>query len=146
MAKQKPVVRVRTYGIYSKWDSQSKSLPDFLESSVRIPAKVDVEFGLVVNIQGAKNMRMRYCIDHPGIRADDGTVRAPFEDIVHVKTNDWDFYLGDTIWEPIVDKIGFWRMFLELDGKIVADQTFELFAPRLNDLRRVRYKWVKHHG
>lgn len=144
MAKQKPVVRVRTYGIYSQWDSQSKSLPDFLESTLRVPAKVDVEFGLVVNLVGAKNMRMRYCIDHPGIRSKNGSIRAPFEGIVHVKSNDWDFFLGDTVWEPIEDKVGPWRMFLELDGKIVADQTFDVFAPASLDQKQVRYKWIRH--
>ncbi|MDA7915534.1 DUF3859 domain-containing protein, partial [bacterium] len=47
---------------------------------------------------------------------------------VYIKTNDWDFYLGDTVWEPMHDKLGNWRMTLELDGKVVADKTFELLA------------------
>lgn len=146
MAKQKPVVRVRTYGIYSQWDSGSKELPDFIESTSRVPAKLDIEFGLVVNIVGGKNLPMRYCIDHPGIRDADGNVRPPFEDIVHVKTNDWDFYLGDTIWHPIEDKIGPWRMFLELGGKTVADQTFDLYSVSGSAAKRPpsgRYKWVR---
>ena len=46
-----------------------------------------------------------------------------------MKTNDWDFYLGDTIWLPIEDKLGQWRMTLELDGEIIADKTFELVMP-----------------
>jgi len=142
MAKQKPLVRVRTFGIYSKWDSASKELPDFMKSTTRVPARIDVEFGLVVNITGGKNLPMRYCIDHPGIRDAQGNIRMPFEDVVHVKTNDWDFYLGDTIWDPIDDKIGAWRMSLELNGKIVADKTFELFdESKVHS--RPRYKWVR---
>jgi hypothetical protein len=129
MVKQKPEVRVRTYGVYSKWDSQSKELPSFLESTTRIPGRVDVEFGLVVNVIGGKNLPLGYRIEHPGIRDDRGKRRPAFEDVVYVKSNDWDFYLGDTIWEPIEDKIGVWRMTLELQGRIVADQSFELFRP-----------------
>jgi len=117
---------MRTYGVYARWDSKSKELPRFRACTTRIRAEIDVEFGFVVNVKGAKNRELTYCIDHPGILDADGTTRAPFKGIVYVKTNDWDFYLGDTIWEPVSDKLGNWRMTLELDGKIVADKTFEL--------------------
>ena len=117
---------MRTYGIYTQWDSNSKELPRFSECTTRIRADIDVEFGFVVNVKGAKNQELTYCIDHPGIQDTDGSTRAPFGGIVYVKTNDWDFYLGDTIWEPVADKLGNWRMTLELDGKVVADKTFEL--------------------
>jgi len=127
MAKRKPEIRIRSYGIYSQWDSQSKILPKIAEFTTRVPATVDVEFGLIVNIKGGKNLELDYCIDHPGILDADGDRRAPFEGTVYVKTNDWDFYLGDTIWEPVDDKLGQWRMSLELEGKIVAEKTFLLF-------------------
>ena len=126
MARQNPHVRVRTYGIYSKWDSSSKDLPRFLESTKVVPAIVDIEFGLVVNVTGGKNLVMTYCIDHPGIRDEQGRRRRPFEGEVYVKSNDWDFYLGDTIWEPIEDKLGPWRMSLQLEGHDVADVTFDV--------------------
>ncbi len=120
-------VEMRTFGIYTQWDSDSKELPRFFECTTRIRADIDVEFGFVVNIKGCKNQQLRYCIDHPGILDADGVTRPPFDGIVYVKTNDWDFYLGDTIWEPVADKLGNWRMTLELDGKIIADKTFELY-------------------
>lgn len=129
MAKRKPVIRIRSYGIYSGWDSSAKDLPRIVEFTTRVPAEIDIEFGLVVNIQKAKNQELTYCIDHPGIRDVDGNPREPFDGVVFVKTNDWDFYLGDTIWEPIADKIGNWQMTLELDGKLIADKTFEVFEP-----------------
>jgi hypothetical protein len=44
------------------------------------------------------------------------------------RVNDWNFYLGDTIWEPVADKLGTWRMTVESNGKIVADKSFELHA------------------
>ncbi len=84
---------------------------------------------MVVNIVGAKNMELDFCIGHPGIRDDQGKIRRPFDGSVYVKSNDWDFYLGDTIWNPVEDKLGDWRMTLELDGELIADKTFELVRP-----------------
>jgi hypothetical protein len=127
MPKRKPEVRLRSYGIYTKWNRSSKELPKLVEATTRVRAEVDVEFGYVVNIKGAKNKQLEYCIDHPGIRDEHGSIRAPFDGTVYVKTNDWNFFLGDTIWEPISDKLGNWRMTLELDDSVIADKTFELF-------------------
>ncbi len=127
-AKRKPVIRMRSYGIYTKWESDSKHLPDVQEFTTRIPAEVDIEFGFVVNIKGAKNLQLEYCIDHPGILDSDGNRRDPFDGAVYVKSNDWNFYLGDTIWEPIEDKLGIWRMTLELDGMIIAEKSFEVIG------------------
>lgn len=128
MSKRKPEIRIKSFGIYSKWDRDSKELPRIHEFTTRVGAELDVEFGFVVNIKGAKNGSLDYCIDHPGILDADGETRAPFDGTVFIKTNDWNFYLGDTIWSPIEDKLGDWRMTLELDGKIIADKTFELFV------------------
>jgi hypothetical protein len=50
----------------------------------------------------------------------------PFEGVVYVRNNDWKFYLGDTIWAPIHDKVGLWQMVIECDGKIMVDKTFNL--------------------
>ena len=127
MAKRKPEIRVRSYGIYSKWDSKSKELPRIAEFTTRVPAEIDIEFGFIVNIIGAKNQELDYCIHHPGILDSDGVVRDPFDGVVYVKTNDWDFYLGDTIWIPIEDKLGSWRMTLEMKGELIADKTFEVY-------------------
>ena len=128
MPKRKPEIRIRSYGIYDHWDSNSKELPRIAEFTTRVRAEIDIEFGMVVNIKGAKNQPLFYCIDHPGIRDAEGNRRAPFDGEVYVRTNDWDFYLGDTVWDPIEDKIGPWRMTLELAGKLIADKTFEVFV------------------
>ena len=128
MVKKKAEVRLRTYGIHSKWESDAKELPRFIESTTTVPAVVDVEFGFIVNIKGAKNRELDFCIDHPGILDSDGNRREPFVGSAFVKTNDWNFYLGDTVWEPIGDKIGNWRMWIELDGKTVAEKTFRIIA------------------
>ena len=126
MAKQRPVVTIRSFGIYTQWDESAKNLPRILEFTTRVPAAVDVEFGLIVNIKGGKNQLVNYCIYHPDIPDDSGRPRPPFDGEVYVRNNDWDFFLGDTIWEPVANKLGKWRMTIELAGQLVAEKTFEL--------------------
>lgn len=127
MAKRKVEVRILSHGLYRQWDSEAKDLPQIVEFTTEFPAVVGIEFGFVANVKGAKNQRLSYCIDHPGILDDQGQRRSPFEGTVYVKTQDWNFYLGDTIWEPLHDKLGSWRMWIALDGKVVAEKTFELY-------------------
>ncbi len=129
MANRKPKIRMRTYGIYDGWNASSRKLPKIREVTTRIPARVDIEFGFIINITGAKNQELDFCINHPGIRDAEGNVRAPFDGSVYVKTNDWDFYLGDTIWLPIADKLGPWEMTVDLGGQTIASKTFEVFEP-----------------
>ena len=129
MGRRKPEIRMRTWGIYSQWDSDSKQLPKIVQVTTSVPAVVDIEFGFVVNVKGAKNQELEYCIDHPGILDDAGNRRAPFTGTVYVKTNDWDFFLGDTIWHPVDDKLGEWCLTVEMGGTPVAEKSFDVFLP-----------------
>lgn len=126
MPKHKPVVEMLSHGIYRNWDAKAKSLPKIDKFTTQIPAELGIEFGYIVNIKRAKNARLIYCIYHPGIPDEHGDVMPPFEGEEYVGNNDWDFYLGDTLWEPLSNKTGPWRMTLELDGRIIADKTFEV--------------------
>lgn len=124
MAKKKPFVELVSKGIYTAWDSNSKDLPKLKKVTKEVPAEIDVEFGYIVHILRAKNKKIRYCIDHPSIPDESGMVLPPFIGEEYVKQNDWKFFIGDTIWEPVENKIGPWRITLELEGKLVADETF----------------------
>jgi len=127
MAKAKPITSMQSFGIYTQWDSSSKDLPQIQSFTTKVPAKLDIEFGFIVNFKKAKGEKLRYCIYHPEIPDAEGVAMPPFEGIEYVKDNDWDFYLGDTLWEPISNKTGDWRMTIELNGKIIADKTFTVF-------------------
>lgn len=127
MAKAKPITSIQSFGIYTQWDSSSKDLPQIQSFTTKVPAKLDIEFGFIVNFKKAKGEKLRYCIYHPEIPDAEGVAMPPFEGVEYVKDNDWDFYLGDTLWEPISNKTGDWRMTIELNGKIIADKTFAVF-------------------
>ncbi|WGV99143.1 DUF3859 domain-containing protein [Vibrio sp. YMD68] len=126
MAKRSPVIDISSYGIYTTWDSRAKHLPKIQEFTTNVPAEIDVEFGLIINIKKAKGEKFTYCIDHPGILSKKGEPLEPFTGEEYINSNDFDFYLGDTVWEPIDDKLGKWTMTIELQGRVVAEKTFHL--------------------
>lgn len=129
MAKQKPIIKMQTYGIHSHWDSKSKALPKIKQFTTDIPAEIDIEFGFIINIKSARGSKINYCIDHPNIHNKQGVLMSAFTGEVHVNNNDWDFYLGDTIWAPIEDKCGPWKMTIELNNKVIAEKTFNVIDP-----------------
>ncbi|MBC3766919.1 DUF3859 domain-containing protein [Neptunicella marina] len=126
MAKAKIQIEILSYGIHSQWDANSKALPRVQQFTTDIPARVDIEFGFIVNIKKAKGKKLRYCIYHPGILDKKGREMAPFDGEEYVRSNDWDFYLGDTIWLPLEDKLGPWHMTIEIDNQIVAEKLFDV--------------------
>ncbi len=126
MSKLKSKFEISSFGIYEIWDEKSKNLPNIQDFTTRIPAQVDIEFGFILHAIKAKGKRLDWTIFHPDVLDKKGRVMPPFEGQVHVRNNDWEFYLGDTVWEPIQDKLGDWRMVIELDGKIIADKTFSV--------------------
>jgi len=128
MAKPKAHCKLVSYGIYDGWDRGSKSLPQITDFRREVPARIGIEFGYILNFKKAKGKLLSYCIEHPPFLDKHGEVAAPFAGEEYVRTNDWNFYLGDTVWEPAEDKIGTWRLITELEGRTVADETFSLVA------------------
>lgn len=126
MAKPKISWDMDSWGIYDNWDKTSKDLPGIVEFTEIVPARIGVEFGYILNIKKAKGKKLYYCIEHPPFLDDDGNVSPPFDGELYVKSNDWDFYLGDSIWEPAHDKIGTWRMIVKVDGILLADKSFSV--------------------
>jgi len=124
MAKLKPRFTMKSYGIYTQWEEKSKDLPKLIEVTTDVPSREDIEFGFVINAKSAKGCELKFTIYHPDIKDKHGDVMAPFTGEVYIRNNDWDFYLGDTIWLPLNDKVGHWRMTLEHDNKVIAEKTF----------------------
>ncbi|MCL9781980.1 DUF3859 domain-containing protein [Vibrio sp. S4M6] len=132
MAKRSPNVEILSYGIYSTWDSKSKELPKIQEFTLTVPANEDIEFGFVVNIKKAKGQRIYYCINHPGVVGKKGQVLSPFDGEEHINSNNWDFYLGDTIQllhpDGLESNFGEWHMSIQLNGKVIAEKKFNVVA------------------
>ncbi len=123
MAKNKIQSELYSYGIYSHWESGSKELPKLMKITTEIPLELGIEFGYVVRIKGAKGKRIQFKIDHPPFPDEHGKTTLPFTGEYFVKSNDYEFFLGDTIWEPINDKKGEWKLSTWLDDKLLFQKS-----------------------
>ncbi|MFT6902695.1 MAG: hypothetical protein ACJAXS_002913 [Colwellia sp.] len=128
LSKLHNLFEISSYGIYENWDEKSKSLPKIKTFTTNIPTQLEIEFGFILKAKKSKGKRLNWVIFHPDVPDNDGHAMAPFEGVVYVRNNDWEFYLGDTVWAPIHDKVGDWRMVIECDGKIIAQKTFSLLV------------------
>lgn len=126
MARKKPEVILHSHGLYDGWDRGGKDLPNLVRITTEIEAALEVEFGYVLRIRNARNSKITFRIEHPPFKGDDGEIAPPFDGELYVKTNDFRFFLGDTVWKPVVDKRGAWRLITWLDGAMVADKTLML--------------------
>lgn len=125
-SKNKVEAEIVSWGLYDGWDPGSDELPTIREFTTDVPARLGVEFGFIVQIRRARGLPIRCVIDHPPFPGADGQPAPPFEDIVYVRANTYNFFLGDTLWDPIDDKLGPWRLTVYLDAKILADKTFHV--------------------
>lgn len=126
MAKRRPTFKIYSYGEYSKWDRESKEIPKIIDITTEIRASIGTEFGYVLHIKNGKGETVQFKIDHPAFLDDNGKVTQPFTGEQFIRTNDFEFYLGDCIWEPLEDKLGKWELTTWYDGKIVANKVFNL--------------------
>ena len=127
MAKTKIISKISSYGIYEGWDRDSRELPVIQKFTEEIPARIGIEFGYILNIKKAKGKRLYFRIEHPPFTDGHGEVMPPFTGELYVRTNDWDFFLGDTIWEPVSDKAGSWRLVTIIEEVILADMTLNIY-------------------
>ena len=124
--KRKPEVELYSYGIYSPWDRQSRDLPELKAISTTIPVQPEVEFGYVLRIRGGKGYTLTYEINHPPIQDKNGEWMPSFTGDIIIPSNDWEFFLGDTVWEPFEEKAGQWILITRIQGREVARKSFEL--------------------
>lgn len=124
--KPLPEVEIISYGEYTRWDSEDKSLPKLIELTERVKTEIGVEFGMIVEISHGKGRYLQYRIDHPPFRDEKGNVMPPFEGEYQVRTNPYRFFLGDTIWEPADNKKGIWTFSVYFDDTLVGEKSVEL--------------------
>lgn len=127
MAKIKPLFTIKSYGLYTEWEHNSRELPKIIKHTHEICAKIGVEFGFILLVKKAKGEMLEYCIEHPPFTDEEGEVVPPFKGVYFVNSNNFQFFLGDTIWEPIENKRGEWILTVRYKGEKVACETFHLY-------------------
>lgn len=123
---KKTIVVLKSFGIYSKWDSDSKEIPQLIKYTDSIPAELEIEFGYILHIQKAKGELIEFIIDHPPFKNNNDKIAPPFEGQQYVQSNDYYFFLGDTLWAPLEDKVGKWRLRSYINKELIADKTLTI--------------------
>ena len=133
MPRLKPEFEICSFGLYTAWDRESKELPKIRKHTLEIHAETGVEFGLILSVKKAKGEVLEYRIDHPPFTDEQGNIAPPFEGHYYISSNDFRFFLGDTVWEPVEDKKGIWKLSYVF-GKQYADYSmkFEDFVGDFN--------------
>ncbi|MGM0619691.1 MAG: DUF3859 domain-containing protein [Bacteroidota bacterium] len=126
MRRKKPIFKIYSYGEYSRWNRESKEIPKILNFTTTIEAEIGTEFGYVLHIKQGKSENIKYKIEHPPFKNENGETVPPFEGEEFIRTNDYQFYLGDCIWEPLEDKLGDWELTTYHNGKTVAKKLFKV--------------------
>jgi hypothetical protein len=76
MSKLKANFTIESYGIYQQWNEKSKQLPLINNFTTKIPALVNIEFGLILRVVKGKGLRLDWTIYHPEILDKKGEVMA----------------------------------------------------------------------
>lgn len=128
MARQMVTVKMANYGLYDGWNRESKELPRFVKFTTDIPARLDIEFGYILEIKGGKRKKLTFEMFHPlDLHTAEGEIMPDiFTGEVIIPQNEYRFFLGDTVWSPMDEKCGAWRLKTYIDGKLVADKTLWL--------------------
>jgi len=134
MAKKKLVGKISSYGLYDGFDPESKSLPKILAFTTEIPAKLGIEFGYILNIKKGRGEKLSFCIAHPPFKNSAGEIEGDFKGEFYVKNSDFDFFLGDTIWAPIDDKLGDWILTIAWQDKVIATKKFKIVPDEFSSL------------
>lgn len=120
MAIRRPEFRIYSYGEYEQWDKTSKEIPRIINITTEIEGEAGTEFGYVLEIKHAKGETITFEIKHPPFNDEHGNEMPPFTGEHFIRTNNYTFYLGDCIWEPLYDKFGTWELSTFFNGKRVA--------------------------
>lgn len=126
MAKRKPTFKIESYGTYDQWNRDSSDIPKITKIDETVIFHPDVEFGLVLSIKGGKGLKLNFRVEHPKFNGPDGKPAQDFLGEHYVNANTWQFFLGDTVWEPYGNKLGRWRFIIKCEGKVIVDKTLNL--------------------
>jgi hypothetical protein len=124
--KSLPKVDIISYGKYTRWNDDSRNLPELEELTHEVVAEIDIEFGMIIEIGQCKGRYLEFIIHHPPFKDKYGNVSPSFEGEYQIKANPYRFFLGDTVWEPVEDKKGTWEFIIKIDQEVVAQKRLEL--------------------
>jgi hypothetical protein len=70
--KSLPDVEIISYGRYTRWNDDSRELPELQELTNVIPAAPDIEFGIIIEIRHGKGRYIEFIVHHPSFKDKNG--------------------------------------------------------------------------
>ena len=117
-------INIESFGIYTRWNRESRDLPEIVKFSNEIPAEEDAEFGMILNIKKGKGILLSCEITHPPFNGSNGKMAPPFTCEQMVTSNNYMFFIGDSIWAPVEDKKGEWCVKVMHKNEVLVQKKF----------------------
>ena len=116
-------IEIINYGAYSEWDRESNELPQLMALTTTVGGVIGAEFGMIVEIRKAKGRYLDFLIEHPPFTDANGDLEPPFRGTFRVKHNPFQFFLGDSVWAPVEDKKGPWKLSILEEEEVLISKT-----------------------
>ena len=117
-------LKVESYGIYTHWEKSSRELPEIIKFTHEIPAAPNIEFGMVLRIGKGKGLKMHFIISHPPFMDKNGNPTPHFVGEQIISDNNYLFFVGDSILEPLNDKKGEWTIRIFIKNNLIVTKRF----------------------
>ncbi len=118
-----------SYGLYSNWEDMSRKIPDISKFSTHIPAIEGNEFGITLKIKGGKGAKITYRIKYPSPKDINKESDTYYTGDQIISSNDYTFYVGDCVKEPVAEKTGIWTITVLYKKRIIAAKEFHIVLP-----------------
>ena len=129
MAKRKLTATEMSYGIYEPWQKGARTVPQIRQFTDQIPGELGIEFGYVLRLIGGRGQVLNYRIEHPAFKDERGKLVGAFTGTQPITDNDYQFFLGDTLWEPVLPKCGYWTLITSHQGNELHRRRFLIQKP-----------------
>jgi hypothetical protein len=125
-SKKKFEVEIESYGLYTQWRSSSRELPKIIEFTNVIRAYAGNEFGMILRIRKGKGVKLDYYVKRQLLKDGSNIIENDFTGEHIIRSNDYKFFVGDSIDHPVEDKIGNWIISIYSEGILLAEKTFSV--------------------
>lgn len=103
-----------------------------MDVTTRIPIHPEIEFGYILKAKAAKGLTLKFSIKHPPMKDENDAWLPSFNGEEIINSNDFAFFLGDTVWLPYEQMQGEWKLLIWCNNKMVAEKKFVLYLPQQN--------------
>lgn len=126
MPRRSPDIKLISRGLYTAFKRDSNKLPRLIEATRIVPASLDSEFGCIIEVRGGRGLILPFTIEHPTFTDEQGQTVPTFEGEFFIDANEYRMFVGDTLWEPLENKVGRWTIRVFHEEQAVIHEWFDV--------------------